>query len=433
MRPAPASGPAPRTRRTVWSREVEVELVTRLFGGGARASELDEVAWLRPAALKSALRAWWRAGHCHDFKTMAALRAREQELFGSSGSYDGAGRPVGGPGLLAVTVETAAAAKTEAYGGKPSSPLHVALFAAAGMGKGKEAALLGLPGSTRAVVRLAAPEPASGSTAHDEILAALRLWLTLGGVGARTRRGAGAIAVVRQRNAMELGVAASVDELDSFLRAVCRPKAAVAELDGVFSLGRTWQVFAGTPRDKADDAQSALLSALRRARQDRPAAPAGRWGRSAWPEADAIRLKSRGRYRHAPDAKNAEQYPRAALGLPIVVHYKDSPPQEPPEQQILAARRAAGGDWDPIERYASPILLRSVAVWEKGQRSFVPVAVFTRCTLPADARPWVTTEPTKPPAPADVIAGYAIRDHAQETLARVAAAFGGEFRPLLGV
>jgi CRISPR-associated protein Cmr1 len=264
-------------------------------------------------------------------------------------------------------------------------------------------------------------------------MAALRLWLTLGGMGARTRRGAGAIAVSRPEGAERLGLPASADQLDAFLRTACRPWNVEAELDGIFSLARTWQVFAGRVLADAEQAQGDLLSALRRARQDRPAAQAGRWGRSAWPEADAIRLKSLGSYVHIPDPKNAGRYPRAALGLPIVMHYKDRPPKEPPEQQILAARPAARGGWDKIERYASPILLRPVAVWEKGQRRYVPVALFTRCTLPPAARPWVTSEPSKQVAPEDVIASYAIREHAEETLARVATAFGGDFRPLLGV
>ena len=48
MRPIPAP-PAARDRTPLWEPRVRIALLTRLFGGGARARELDPVGWLRSA------------------------------------------------------------------------------------------------------------------------------------------------------------------------------------------------------------------------------------------------------------------------------------------------------------------------------------------------------------------------------------------------
>jgi hypothetical protein len=57
MRKPPVSPPDSLTRKPVWDCEAKVELITRLFGGGAKTREVDKVSWLRSSAAKSALRA----------------------------------------------------------------------------------------------------------------------------------------------------------------------------------------------------------------------------------------------------------------------------------------------------------------------------------------------------------------------------------------
>jgi CRISPR-associated protein Cmr1 len=426
MRPTPPK-PAPVERVETWERKVQVELLTRLFGGGARARELDPVGWLRSAAAKSAIRAWWRAGAAHRFSSLAELREREGILFGTSTRYDEEGRPKGGPGALTVTVQSRLCSAPQEYGFPPSDPLQVAFFPAAPLNQG--AAKLGIPESTP-FTQLALSSTHPDAALREELLEGLRLWLTLGGAGARTRRGAGAIGLKTAKEAGAIGLPGSLEELKGFLRLRCSPHTMAPELAPVFCLAHTRRVLLGPLENDAQEAQRKLLRALRATRQERTPG-AGGYGRSKWPEADAVRFKAGGAYSHTPDPANRDQYPRAALGLPIVMHFKGGP--EPQDHHVLAALPGKNG-WDEpvkLDRFASPILLRPVRIWEGKQVRYVPVALFTDCTLPADARPLVVTDPRAKARSADVVAAYGIASHADATLARIEAAFLNEgFRSL---
>jgi CRISPR-associated protein Cmr1 len=412
MRAAPSKNPASVTRREEWSQKVPVELITRLFGGGARPKEVDEASWLRPSAAKSALRGWWRAGNAHRFLTLEALRAEEDRLFGSAATYGEKGQIFGGPGVLQVQVKVGKAPTLEEYNAPPGSPLNGAYFAGAIQ---PPHAKLGLPGAT-AEILVRIPE-------HDpkEILESMRIWLTLGGAGSRTRRGAGALAVTGPKEARDLGLPVTLEDLEKTLLNWCHPQEVPGALEGVFCLARTRRIFFGPLCSSAEEAQRVLLAALREARQDRPHPDTWNgpmhWGRSRWPEADAIRLKT-GRHHkdHRPEPANAGKYPRAALGLPIVVHYKDS--GEPEEHRILALRGET-----KLERYTSPILLRPIRVWVKEQKRYLPVAIFTACILPEDSLPLVVLNKQQKLDSEDISRGvvqsYDIRRNAPATLLRV--------------
>jgi hypothetical protein len=180
----------------------------------------------------------------------------------------------------------------------------------------------------------------------------------------------------------------------------------------------------GPLQASGEEAQKRLLSVLKDARQDRPHPSPMVWGRSRWPEADAIRIKAGPPHRtwhHAPVLANAGLYPRSVLGLPIVIHFK-TPPVEPNEHQILGALPSNHG-WTKLERYSSPILVRPVRVWAGNGVQYVPVAIFTDCTLPAAARPLVTTDPGGELDPADVVSSFGMLSQANLTLQRIENAF----------
>jgi len=412
--------PADTLRKQTWSCEARVVLITRLFGGGAKAREVDPISWLRSSAAKSALRSWWRAAHAHEFSSLDALRNREEELFGASGTFDSKGTRKGGPGALEVTTQSHLALPPTEYREPLSDPLNYALFPAQGMGQ-PAARVAAASDQTWSSIKLTSSS--DDQTIHDLFLQSLHLWLTLGGTGSRTRRGAGAVAAAKLEEAKKLGLPISLQELGIFLRTHCKRQEVSNALDGVFCLARTRRIFLGPAQASGEEAQRKLLSVLRGIRQDRPR-PQGGWGRSRWPEADAIRLKEgpAKSWVHPPNPENAGRFPRAALGLPIVIHFKDRPPTEPEEHQILGAQPHEQG-WRKIERYSSPVLLRPVCIWEKDRAQYVPVAIFTDCTLPADFRPLVTTKPKGELAPSDVVRNYGILNHADETLLRIESAF----------
>lgn len=430
MRPSPAPPPEFSSRKKSWLFETRVVLITRLFGGGAKTREIDRIFWLRSSAAKSVMRGWWRAAHAHEFKSLAALRERENELFGAPGTFDANGKLHGGPGPLEVFTQSRLAMEPTDYNEPLSNPLNYALFPAQGMGQARAKVALA---SDQSWSEIKLTSPSLDDTLHGTYLEALRLWLTLGGVGSRTRRGAGAVAAASREEASKLGLPGSLQELEVFLRKYCKRGTVPEAVAAVFCLAQTRRVFVGRTQPTGEEAQKKLLAVIRGARQDRPRPRANQWGRSRWPEADAIRLKAdpQREWTHAPERDNAEQYPRAALGLPIVVHFKDRPPVEPPEHQILAAK-PEGREWKKLERYSSPILLRPVRVWNGNGALYVPVAIFTDCTFPADYRPLVTTDPKGEVKTADVVRSYSIRDHAEEALRRIETAFetDSDFRAL---
>lgn len=413
MRPSPKASPAEIKRKEGWSFEARVVLITRLFGGGARTREIDQITWLRSSAAKSAMRAWWRSRHAHEFASLSALRAREEGLFGAPGSFDAAGRLHGGPGLVEVVTRARLDTPPTDYREPPSNPLGYALFPAQEMGQA--AAKVALP-SDKSWATIELTSASNEPDIHEILLESMRLWLTLGGAGSRTRRGAGAMAAATRDEAMRLGLPCTPDELEAFLVKHCQRQAVPEALAAVFCLARTRRVYVGSPEPTGEKAQKKALAVLRSARQDR----SGPMGRSRWPEPDAIRLKwDRAKaWKHGPNRANAEQYPRAALGLPIVMHFKDPAPTEPPEHHVLAVE-PDGREWRKLERYSSPILIRPVRVWQGNREQYVPVAVFTDCTLLDNVRPLVTTEPKKDPARKDVVDTFSIAAVADVTLRRI--------------
>src|SRR5262249_27899150 len=111
------------------------------------------------------------------------------------------------------------------------------------------------------------------------------------------------------------------------------------------------------------------------------------------------------------------------------------PPDDPPEHQILGAvprEQGASTTWDKkLERYSSPILLRPVRIFRGRDSLYVPVAVFTDCTLPPSARPYVVPDPTGDLDPRHVVRSYALQPHADATLRRIENVFVTQgFEPL---
>jgi hypothetical protein len=53
----------------------------------------------------------------------------------------------------------------------------------------------------------------------------------------------------------------------------------------------------------------------------------------------------------------------------------------------------------------------------------VPVAVFTGCTLPSSARPYVVTDPNGAVDPRNVVSSYDLQAHADAVLRRIETVF----------
>ena len=151
----------------------------------------------------------------------------------------------------------------------------------------------------------------------EEVIEALRWWASFGGVGARTRRGLGAVKVTC-----------------SNLACVSNPVSCqeVKSKNGVMVL-----------RNPGNNAVNAWRSAINKLKNFRQGTDVGRDSsrHSLWPEPKAIRRLAKGQARNQND-----YYPRAAFGLPIVFQNNPTGTLEPNEP-----------DRDK-DRMASPLILR---------------------------------------------------------------------------
>ena len=186
----------------------------------------------------------------------------------------------------------------------------------------------------------------------------IRWWACFGGIGARTRRGLGAVSIdsikpVTPEEAKALGCSlillhASNDPVAAWNKSIAKLQA--------FRQGKN------IGRNTGSDAKNPK-----------------KLGRSFWPEADSIReiTKKSAKGRHPVEHKATGYFPRAALGLPIIFDF-NAPPQ---------ADEPATTELKPIqsERMASPLILKPMAV---GNSQYAPIALL----LPTDHLSTLTLE-----------------------------------------
>lgn len=287
------------------------KLVTPLYGGGVRAGEVDRDMPIRAASIRGQLRFWWRVA-CGPFESSEAMFSRETAIWGgiagtgpkvSQVAVKVVCKPATDMRLVASNAENDAGVK---YAFGPATINGIAQWLRPGYG-----------------FDLALRYPASVA---PEIDLALRWWGSFGGIGARARRGFGALRIdgvvaVSQAEVARAGANLVFSGRGSS-NAEVEWKRAIGRLFAFRQKGGTGRQ-AGTPRP----------------------------GRSFWPEADQLR-RFTGRDangKHAPVHKAGNAFPRAAFGLPILFEFKGSP-GEPPKTELLPA-----GDQD---RMASPVILR---------------------------------------------------------------------------
>jgi len=315
----------------------DCELVTPLYGGGVTAGEVDEKMPVRASAIRGQLRFWWRLLARHRRKLVGnELRREEFDLWG------GLGKPVQASKLwLRVSevrgIEMAPWANytknwNSTWKGLPDpetwAKAPYALFPAQGRRPGLR--------DSQSPAELARPglqwrlEMSFANGCSDiqiaECVEALRWWASFGGIGARSRRGLGAVCV-------------------QGLTAVDATEAA--------AIGCTL-VLAGATQTTATPAWIAAIEKLQCFRQaegiGRNPRTQGRPGRSRWPEADAIRrLTQRHAPQHPPQHPGGQVFPRAAFGLPIIFQFKDEKAGDPAPFALQP---------ENADRLASPVILR---------------------------------------------------------------------------
>ncbi|MFZ1575890.1 MAG: type III-B CRISPR module RAMP protein Cmr1 [Chromatiaceae bacterium] len=336
------------------------KLVTPLYGGGVRAGEVDPDLPIRPSSIRGQLRFWWRIA-CGSDDSSENLFKREVAIWG--------GIAEAGPTASQVRVRVRGVGPLDlepshCYEPNPAQPgqlksfprlAHWAEGYALFSNQGKltrdrrsieeEPKALAKPGTGFELGVLV-----SASLTEDqrgEVLTALRWWASFGGIGARTRRGLGAVAIQGL-------LVVQADE--------------VAKRGGVLALRLTptgvteaWKAAVGRLKEFRQK-----LNVGRNTPSSGTQSPAGR---SFWPEADSIRsLSGCADARHATRLVAIDGFPRAAFGLPIVFHFKDAPSDrdrrkpgfdprlfDPDDHVLEPADRSRD---DKRDRLASPLILR---------------------------------------------------------------------------
>jgi CRISPR-associated protein Cmr1 len=198
--------------------------------------------------------------------------------------------------------------------------------------------------------------PCGGGQLEGTVVKAFRLWALLGGVGARTRRGVGAVQVE--------GGPPTVDELSRTLGGlVGSPVAANSPARGIRAL---W--VGSTTHPSARQCLDALAAWYKDYRQNRRRGTrANVPRRSYWDEPEEIRklLGTRARRHQAlpPTTVHPPGWSRAVFGLPIVFQFKfeDVNNGDPPQTTLQGQR---------YDRMASPLLFRPVRLRPE---QYVPV------------------------------------------------------------
>jgi CRISPR-associated protein Cmr1 len=309
------------TTKNRTTRTYEMSLITPMYGGGVRAGANDTAFPVRPASIRGQLRFWWRATRGAKFTTPEELHDEESEIWGST--------ETAGSVVVRVTnwsppgSRNYVGPRADNYGFDRSGPEAYVLFPASADTARHNLVKEGLTFTM---------EISFENAFEQDVMCAVWAWVNFGGLGARTRRGCGAL-FCRDFAPIALDAAAVGKRL--------RNK--VKEYELCTKAGREWPTFCQKIFLKPPvhgtllGAWSESVEPMQEFRQGRDFArnhgddgPVP--GRSRWPEPDTLRREFHHNHPdHAPDPAMPEGFPRAAFGLPIIFHFKD---EEDPSSQI---------------------------------------------------------------------------------------------------
>ncbi len=361
------------------------KLITPLLGGGVESKEADPVKCVTEKGIRGQLRFWWRA--CKGDSALTSqreilrdLKQREEAVWGSAGSSTSTS-----PSKVSLSVrilntgfEDEPFILDDKDRPRPRPGTVVPAYGAFSLQPTDEERkkILNAELELR-VVRIGVEfeltlglAPELSAEQLGEIDAALWCWETFGGVGGRTRRGFGALQLVKRDDQIVVPptlttVEASINQKLSEAVGTGTWHESVPHLSTNASLLR----FTKRLDQRADftknngealqvtnalKAWRHLVDSLQRFRQS-PRTSTQYHGRSHWPEPDAIRRRTSHAAHRTPEHPVTDKFPRAAFGLPIIFKFKDDDVKkgDPPQTTLSGVNK--------INRLASPLILRPLA------------------------------------------------------------------------
>ena len=345
---------------------LQCELVTPMYGGGVEAATIDLKMPIRVSAIRGQLRFWWRllAKNKKDWNfngDIKAIRQAEFALWGGQGDDD-CGRAsqilFKVSNVMKPVTERWAIYESNARGRdvlKPNSWANIpyVLFPAQGRTQEnpqEEPHFLCREGLTWALHFAFSGKVKA--TQEEQILETLRWWANFGGLGARTRKGLGAVNVKQSNDFPSICIPLSEAEI---LSAGCQYVLKGNSIDALTQLQNGI-------RKLSDFRQKAELG-RNKGQAPKPA------GRSRWPEPDALRriYVNKHAKEHPPEHAAGNVFPRALFGLPIIFHF-------PQEKGLNSTLEPSLGD-----RLASPLFIRPfyLGTNNKGQKEWASCALVT--------------------------------------------------------
>ncbi len=391
------------------TQERNYKLITPLYGGGVEPSQADPITLIRGTSIRGQLRFWWRACRAGQFSDVKEMKTFEDKLWGTIS--DNKKEDTQSKVKVAVKVNYSGEAvrpfRVEQKKDRDGNPQYYsnekpipdvkideenrapayAVFPLRPEQEKQEIGMVTTPiiKGVSFTLKISFPEKLQISfpeklqkediyiDVKKEVEAALWAWETFGGIGARTRRGFGAIQLVsinQNNKSLEITLP-EFDGVETFIKDGLRihVKSSKWPKDVPhLSHELNFKVVLTTvgkkgKRNFADafDAWKHLINRLKNFRQERNN-PSDKYhpGRSRWPEPDTIRNLT-GQYieKHKPKFHKEDKlnsFPRAAFGLPIIFEFKDrdknnpSNPCREPRTTILTLSKS--------DRLASPLILR---------------------------------------------------------------------------
>lgn len=333
------------------TQERKYELITPLFGGGVKPGEADPITTIRGSSIRGQLRFWWRACRGGAFANLEEMKKAEDEIWGTASKDQHGEKPAS---KVQVFVETTNKGVELIPSAKDVNP-----YAAFPLRQENKKL------RDNITFKLSIKYPKDLQT---DVEAAFWAWETFGGIGARTRRGFGAISMKSKEistkdveNNIRAGLKKHVIDSTNWPQNVphLSHKLEFKILPTTFANGK--------------EASNILISKLKIFRQQRN----GNQGRSRWPEPDAIRrltgqhLVNQNKDHNPTHPVN--KFPRAVFGLPIIFHFKDANRYKTsdPQDTTLALKNS--------DRLASPLILRPI----KCSNGYVGLAVVLEGTQQA--------------------------------------------------
>jgi len=322
----------------------DLTLATPMLGGGVESLKVDQDMPIRAQSVRGQLRFWWRT--FQPCETVDELRRREDDLWGCTRSAS----------KVTVEVRIVSANWRVIRYVKDTKPEDAELpkYVIFPLDNTKDEAGQYIRNFDLIEGGRFKLTVSYDPTYESDVLTSLKLWYLFGGLGARTRRGMGSPHVVK--NASKWPGWRNESDIAKWLKNVIPSKNQNGE--------RLWPSLIGAklsmtpanlspqkPIKKAWASWIAKYQGFRQWRVDKKTGKRSSYGKSVWPEPDAIRDFHK---QKADQFKKSAFFPRGAYGLPILFHF----PQEKMDYTLFGGQSADG------DRWASPIFLKVLKISE---------------------------------------------------------------------